>query len=98
MSQGLVMAGLAAAAFYLLSPKLRRSVNGFLEQLAAEERRKRQLLEAERRAAIISGAFKSFEFQPEPTPELPPAPPAKLAFPAVAEPDAQWAREICNRA
>jgi hypothetical protein len=60
MSQGLVIAGLAAAALYLLSPDLRRSVNGFLEQLATEERRKSQLLEAERRAAIISDAFKSF--------------------------------------
>jgi len=57
MSQGLVMAGLAAAALYLLSPDLRRSVNGFLEQLATEERRKSQLLEAERRAAIISDVF-----------------------------------------
>lgn len=54
MSQGLVIAGLAAAALYLLSPDLRRSVNGFLEQLSTEERRKSQLLEAERRAAIIS--------------------------------------------
>ena len=95
MSQKLVIVGLAVLGLVVFSPKIRHNLAYFLEQLAAEQRKKAQRIETERRAALESESINQIQL-----PHISPPDPAlsgslmltaeQLALPAPREPDARW--------